>query len=119
MAYAQRMDEEYAIARRQGTQVFEIILQKKELAIDLMRKYANAWDAAEIPLRRRKSFLLCLQRCRQQPRVRVVPPRPPTTFFSRLIARARVKRARTYESGDFSKLANAPPDIVRNIAEYI
>ena len=119
MAYAQRMDEEYAMARRTGIQVFEIILQKKESAIDLLRKYANAWDAAEILLRRRKSFLLCLQRCRQQPRVRVVPPRPPTTFFSRLIARARVKRARTYESGDFSKLANAPPDIVRNIAEYL
>ena len=119
MAYAQRMDEEYAMARRTGIQVFEIILQKKESAIDLLRKYANAWDAAEILLRRRKSFLLCLQRCRQQPRVRVEPPGPPTTFFGRLIARARVKRARTYESGDFSKLANAPPDIVRNIAEYL
>ena len=117
MAYAQRMDEEYAMARRKGTD--SIILQKKELAIDLLRKYANAWDAAEILLRRRKSFLLCLQRCRQQPRVRVEPPGPPTTFFGRLIARARVKRARTYESDDFSKLANAPPDIVRNMAEYI
>ena len=119
IAYAQRMDEEYAMARREGAAFFVSRLGQKKLAIELLRKYANAWDAAEILLRRRKSFLLCLQRCRQQPRVRVMPPGPPTTFFSRLIARARVKRARTYESGDFSKLANAPPDIVRNIAEYV
>ena len=91
---------------------------EQDSKLEKMRKHVAAWEAVEIPLQCRLAFLLCLQRCRQQPRVRVEPPGPPTTFFGRLIARARVKRART-ESGDFSKLANAPPDIIRNIAEYV
>ena len=118
--YARMIDEHYMSTYDEdlvlvGPEIFENSLVLKEKAIETMRKHVAAWEAVEIPLQCRLAFLLCLQRCRREP---FVPPR--TGFLGRLVA--RVKRARLPEDelGQvLFKLANAPPDIVRNIAEYV
>ena len=112
--YARMIDEAYASAL-EDDHPFELRLGQKETAIRAMRKHLAAWESVEIPLQCRLAFLLCLQRYRKEP---FVPPR--TGFLGRLVA--RVKRARLPEDGPdhvIFKIANAPPDIVRNIAEYV
>ena len=118
--YARMIDEQYMSTYDDdlvlvGPEIFENSLVLKEKAIETMRKHVAAWEAVEIPLQCRLAFLLCLQRHRQEP---FVPPR--TGFLGRLVA--RVKRARLPEDEPgqvLFKLANAPPDIIRNIAEYV
>ena len=118
--YARMIDEQYMSTYDEdlvlvGPEIFENSLVLKEKAIETMRKHVAAWEAVEIPLQCRLAFLLCLQRCRREP---FVPPR--TGFLGRLVA--RVKRARLPEDEPgqvLFKIANAPPDIIRNIAEYV
>ena len=112
--YARMIDEVYASAL-EDDHPFELRLGQKETAIRAMRKHLAAWESVEIPLQCRLAFLLCLQRCRKES---LVPPR--TGFLGRLVA--RVKRARLPEDEPgqvLFKIANAPPDIIRNIAEYV
>ena len=118
--YARMIDEQYMSTYDEdlvlvGPEIFGNSLVLKEKAIETMRKHVAAWEAVEIPLQCRLAFLLCLQRCRREP---FVPPR--TGFLGRLVA--RVKRARLPEDEPgqvLFKIANAPPDIIRNIAEYV
>ena len=118
--YARMIDEQYMSTYDEdlvlvGPEIFENSLVLKEKAIETMRKHVAAWEAVEIPLQCRLAFLLCLQRCRREPSCR----RARDSSAASSPASSGPGSPEDEPGQVLFKIANAPPDIIRNIAEYV